>query len=148
MIGNRKQIFNYLFSQNDDDKFEINPFREKRGLQANKYYWSLLNELANVLRMSKEDLHLKMLEDYGQGTLVSVIADADLSVFKYYSEVGESILNGKTFKHIKVYKPSSEMNRREFSILLDGLIQECKGQDIETLEDKDIKEMIRAYATR
>ena len=37
------------------------------------------------------------------------------------------------------------MDKKEFSILLNGLIQECKQQDIETLEDREIEEMIKDY---
>lgn len=145
MIGTKNQIITYLLPQEDKTKYEIKEYKEKRSLQANKYYWSMLNELANVLRMSKEDLHLKMLNDYSQHEVISVLADINIGNYiKYYQEIGESILNGKTFKHIKVFKPSSEMDRKEFSILLDGLIQECKQQGIETLEDKEIEEMLNA----
>ena len=146
MIGTKNQIIRFLLPQKDDTKFEIKEYKEKRGLQANKYYWSLINELANVLQMSKEDLHLKMLSEYGQHEIISVLSEIDLSKYiKYYSECGESILNGKLFKHYKVFKPSSEMDKKEFSILLNGLIQECKQQDIETLEDREIEEMIKDY---
>jgi hypothetical protein len=146
MIGTKNQIITYLLVQKEETKFELKEYKEKRGLQANKYYWTLINELANVLRMDKEDLHFKMLQSYGQHELISVLADIDLSNFiKYYVEAGESVLNGKTFKHYKVFKPSSEMDSKEFSILLDGLVQECKQQGIETLEDKEIEEMIKNY---
>ena len=58
--------------------------------------------------------------------MVSVLATIDVKpYFKYYAEAGESILNEKTFKHYKVYKGSSEMNRKEMSILIDGLVSEC-----------------------
>lgn len=145
MIGTKNQIITYLLPQEDKTKYEIKEYKEKRSLQANKYYYSMLNELANVLRMSKEDLHLKMLNDYGQHEVISVLADINIGNYiKYYQEVGESILNGKTFKHYKVFKQSSEMDRKEFSILLDGLLQECRQQGIETLEDKEIEEMLNA----
>lgn len=145
MIGTKNQIITYLLPQEDKTKYEIKEYKEKRSLQANKYYWSMLNELANVLRMSKEDLHLKMLNDYSQHEVISVEAKIDIGNYiKYYQEIGESILNEKTFKHYKVFKPSSEMDRKEFSILLDGLLQECRQQGIETLEDKEIEEMLNA----
>ena len=146
MIGTKNQIIRFLLPQKDDTKFEIKEYKAKRGLQANKYYWLLINELANVMRMSKEDMHLQMLEKYSQHDIISVEAKIDVSNYiKYYQEFGESFLDGKLFKHYKVFKPSSEMDSKEFSILLDGLIQECKQQDIETLEDREIEEMIKDY---
>ena len=62
-----------------------------------------MNQLANALRISKEELHLLLLQRYGQSEIVSVLATIDVKYyFKYYLEAGESILNGKTFTHYKV----------------------------------------------
>ena len=47
-----------------------------------------------------------------------------------------------------VYKPSSEMNSKEFSILLDGLVNECREQGIETLEERKVREMIERMEKR
>ena len=146
MIGTKKQAINWLLNYDDDKKFEIKEYHEKRGLRANAYYWKLLNELANVLKVSKEDLHLRMLDDYSQHEFISVEAPIDVSKYiKYYQEAGEAELNGKLFKHYKVYKPSSDMDSKEFSILLDGLVQECKQQDIPTLDDEELEGMIKEY---
>lgn len=146
MIGNKVKVINYMKNYKDDTKFEIKEYKEKRGLRANRYYWALINELANVLRLNKEEVHFQMLTKYSQFEYISVEAKINISKYiKYYQEAGETILNGKLFKHYKVYKPSSEMDSKEFSILLDGLVQECKQQDIETLEDREIEEMIKEY---
>lgn len=146
MIGSKKQAINYLLNYTDDNKFEVKEYKPKRGLKANAYYWALINQLATVLRMSKEDLHFKMLQDWTDGTLIAISPRVEPSnYFKYYVDNGEATINGAKVRKLRVYKQSSEMNTKEFSILLDGLIQECKQQDIETLEDKEIKEMIHDY---
>ncbi len=127
MIGTQKQAITWLLEQNKEKKYEVKEYSEKRGLKANAYYWELVNQLANVLRISKEELHLLLLQRYGQSEMVSVLATIDVKpYFKYYAEAGESILNGKAFKHYKVYKGSSQMSRKEMSILIDGLVSECQ----------------------
>lgn len=129
MIGTQKEVINWALEQDKDKKLEIKIYRPKRGLKANAYYWELENELANVLRIDNETLHFLLLQKYGQVEMVSVLANIDVSgYFKYYIEAGESILNGKTFKHYKVFKGSSEMDSREMSILINGLVEECKEQ--------------------
>lgn len=144
MIGTKNQIITYLLVQKDDTKFEIKEYKEKRGLRANKYYWSLLQELANILQKSKEEIHFLMLKEYGQFDVISVDEKVDLkNYFTYFEKIGSSELNNKTFYHYKVYKESHNMDSKEFSILLNGLVQECKQQGIETLEEKEIKEMIK-----
>ncbi len=140
MIGTQKQAINWLLEQDKDKQYEVKEYSEKRGLKANAYYWELVNQLANVLRISKEELHFLLLQRYGQSEIVSVLATIEVKpYFKYYAEAGESILNGKTFKHYKVYKGSSEMTRKEMSILIDGLVSECQEAGIETKPKAEIE---------
>lgn len=112
---------------------EFKPYSPKRSLNANNYAWQLINDIANELRASKDEIYLKMLKRYGQSTMISVIAEADISEFvKYYEEAGESYLNGKLFKHYRVYKGSSEFGTQEMSILIDGIVSEAKALGIQT----------------
>ena len=112
---------------------KIDKHREKRSLNANNYAWKLLTEIANVLRADKEDVYLLMLKRYGQSEIISVLAHIPINEYvKYCEEAGESTLNGKLFKHYKVYKGSSEFDTREMSIFLDGLVSEAKEMGIPT----------------
>lgn len=142
MVGTIEEIIHYLFSQDKTKKYEIKEYKEKRSLNSNNYAWKLITEIANVLRLSKEEVYLEMLKAYGQSQMVSVLAEIDVSkYFKYYSEAGESILNGKKFKHYKVYMGSSEMDTRQMSILIDGIVQEAKQLGIETLTPAEISRL-------
>lgn len=146
MIGTQKEIINWALEQDKNVKLQATIYRPKRGLKANAYYWELLNELANVLNIENNELHFLLLQKYGQVEIVSVLAEIDVSgYFKYYVEAGESVLNNKTFKHYKVYKGSSEMNSREMSILINGLVEECKTQGIETRPEEEVKSMLEAW---
>lgn len=146
MVGTANRLITWLLEQNKDKKYEVKEYSEKRGLKANAYYWELVNQLANVLRTSKEELHFQLLQRYGQSEIISAVDKIDVKpYFKYYSEAGESILNGKTFKHYKVYKGSSEMTKKEMSILIDGLVSECKDQDIETKTPAEIKSLLESW---
>lgn len=146
MVGTIEEIIKYLFNQDKAKRFEVKEYSEKRGLKANAYYWELVNQLANVLRISKEELHFLLLQRYGQSEMVSVLAQIDVKpYFRYYAEAGESVLNGKTFKHYKIYKGSSEMNRKEMSILIDGLVSECKEADIETKTPAEIDSLLESW---
>lgn len=143
MIGTAKELIVKLVQLPDEKKYEIKEYKEKRSLNANNYYWQLVNELANVLKMDKEDLHFLLLKKYGQSEMISALAEIDMKNYlKYYSEAGESILNGKTFKHYKVYKGSSEMDSKEMSILIHGLVDECQAQGIETRTPEEIKSLL------
>ena len=146
MIGTSNKIITYLLEQAKDKQFELKEYKEKRSLNANNYYWQLVTELGNALKMDKEDLHFLLLQKYGQSEMISVVADVDMKNYlKYYAEAGESILNGKTFKHYKVYKGSSEMNSKEMSILINGLVEECHIQGIETKTPAEINSLLERW---
>ena len=146
MIGTSKKIITYLLEQAKDKQFELKEYKEKRSLNANNYYWQLVTELGNVLGMDKEWLHFLLLQKYGQSEMISVVADVDMKNYlKYYTEAGESNLNGKTFKHYKVYKGSSEMDKKEMSILINGLVEECHIQGIETKTPAEINSLLERW---
>lgn len=143
MIGNAKAIIQWLFDQQDAEKlYEIKEKKSKRSLTANAYYWSLLNQLASVMRLSSEEVHFMMLKRYGVCEVVSVRSDIKVDgYFKYFDVIGKSDLDGKEFTHYKIFKGSSEMDSKEFSVLLDGLISECEEVGIPTLTPDEVAKL-------
>lgn len=142
MIGNVEQIIHWLFNQDKEKLFEIKEKKKNRTLTQNSYAWELITQLANVLRISKEDLYLKMLEDYGQSSLISVKSDIGISGFvKYYKEVGRSTLNGTEFTHYRIYKGSSQFDTYEMGIFIDGIIHECESVGIPTLTKEQVNNL-------
>ena len=123
MIGNAEAIIQYLFQQDREKVFEVREYKQKRSLTQNAYFWVLVNEIANVTRQSKDDIHLQMLKEYGQNQVISVQSNIDISKFiKYFEEIGHGRVNGKDFTHYRVFEGSSEMDSREMAILLDGVV--------------------------
>ena len=139
MIGNAQAIIQWLFEQDKGKIFEIKEKKQKRTLTQNSYYWSLVNQLSSILRMNNDDCHFLMLQRYGQYEVISVLSEIDLhGYFKYYKEIGHGTVHGKYFTHYKIYKGSSQMDSKEFSVLLDGVISECEQVGIPTLTPKEV----------
>lgn len=128
--------------EKDKLSIEIKPHRERRSLNANAYAWKLIGEIADIMRAGKDEVYLFMLKRYGQSELISVLSHVPIGNYvKYYEEAGESKLNGKMFKHYRVYKGSSEFDTREMSILIDGVVSEAKELGIQTETPNQIAEM-------
>lgn len=139
MIGNAEAIIQYLFQQDREKVFEVREHKQKRSLTQNAYFWVLVNEIANVTKQSKDEIHLQMLKEYGQNEVFSIRSDIDVSRYlKYYEEIGKGKVNGKEFTHYRVFKGSSEMDSREMAILLDGVVQEAEQLGIPTLTPNEI----------
>ena len=140
MIGNAQAIINWLFQQGDNEKiYEIKEKKQRRSLTQNAYYWVLLHQLASVMRLDNDSCHFLMLQRYGVYEVVSIQSGINLrGFFKYYEPIGKGTVNGKEFTHYKIYKRSSQMDSKEFSELLNGLVDECEEQGIVTFTSNEI----------
>ena len=142
MIGNVQAIISYLFNQDREKIFEVKEHKEHRSLSQNAYLWKLVNEIANKVNKTKEEVYLQMLKDYGQSEVISMQSNINPNgYFKYYEPIGTGIVNDKEFTHYKLYKGSSEYNTLEMKYLLDGVIQEAENLGIPTLTEEQIQKM-------
>lgn len=123
---------------------ELKKHYEKRSLNANAYAWQLITQIGNALRMDKEAVYLDMLKRYGQGGSVSVrerFSDSFKRSYKYNESLGKSELNGQMWEHFRFWIGSSNYNTQEMSILIDGIVEEAKNLDIETLTPDELERM-------
>lgn len=142
MIGNAEKIIQWLFQQDREKIFEIKEKKAKRTLTQNAYYWVLLHELAKALKIDNDTAHKMMLERYGVYEVISVLNGIDLTgYFKYFDEIGSGTVNGKQFTHYKIFKGSSQMDSKEFAVLLDGLISDCEELGIPTLTPDEVAKL-------
>ena len=145
MVGKANKLITYLVGQleiNKDKEFEIKEYKPKRSRNSNSYAWVLITKIADALRLDKEEVYLDMLKHYGQSEMVSVLSEIDVKgYFKYYEKVGETVLNGKEFSHYKIFKGSSEYNSKEMSIFIDGVVQEAKQLDIDTITPVELDKL-------
>ena len=129
----------------------VKKYRKKRSLDSNSYCWLLIGKIADVLKTNKDDLYIEMLKRYGQreAQLISVVSDAVGILYKatngHCTEIGESKLNGKTFKHLAILRGSSDFDTREMSILVDGVVSEAKELGIETMTSVELERMMAMY---
>lgn len=126
----------------DELMYEVKVWRSKRSLDQNAYYWALLGRLGQRLGYASDELHKHMLREYGVYDAFTVRADVPIGdYFRYWDEVGVGEADGVRYRHIRAFKGSSEMDSAEFSRLLNGVIQECQQQGIETMTPQEAARM-------
>lgn len=139
MIGKADELIKWLSNQDKEKIFEVKEHKQKRSLTANAYAWSLIGKISDAMRTTKEETYLTMLKRYGQSEIVSVISSIDVSgYFKYYEPIAKVRLQGKVFTHYRVYKGSSEYDSKEMAVLIDGIVEDAKELEIETLPPDEI----------
>ena len=95
-----------------------------------------------TLNIPREELHERYIKECSPCLLVPLTKNKEPSrYFKYYEYYKESELNGIKADYYKVYLGTSEMNSKEFSILLSEVVEDCKTQGIPTLDDIRINEL-------
>ena len=144
MIGNKKQCIDWLL-ETEADIFEVNIYKKQRNNDQNAKYWKLLYKLSLKLGIGVHELHKQMLRDYSKQGPVCAPSTYDMRGVKYYDVMSKFIKDGVEFTSYQVYTPSHELRTDEFAILLDGLIQECEQQGIDTRSPDEIERDSKLY---
>lgn len=134
----------------DKLSFEIKPYRAKRSLDANAYYWVLITKLAKKISISNLELHNMMLRMYGQAEIIEgkavylTIPDTEEAERKvnnatdYHLQATSQVREGNDgimYRTYKLLRGSRTYNTEEMARLIDGLVQCCKDAGI---PDSDI----------
>ena len=144
--GTPKKLIDWLYDQDKEKVFEVKEYKEKRNKDQNAKYWKLLNELALKLKVSVEELHFQMLKYYSQRYQILIPTGINIRGIEYYEKKSTIKKDDKLFDVYMVYTPSHELNTEEFSLLLEGLCNECKEQDIETRSPEEILKEEQLFA--
>ena len=139
---------------------KVSKATKKRSLDANSYYWLLLDKLSKVLKISKPHCHNLMLRRYGvaedfDGQVAYwVLPDTDEAERKadeaetYHIRPTSQVKEGKDGVMYRTYillKGSHDYTREEFTTLLEGLIDECRNVGIETMLQENVDSLLSQY---
>lgn len=160
-IHELNSIYRELGSIDTNAEYElsINKKRRKRSLDANGYYWVLCDKLAAALRMPKYYIHNMLLADYGTDFEDSsgrrqyvLMKDDDTYMYakEFHVRPTEKVEDrkGTQYRWFTVVKPSHLYDTKEMSRLIDGAVQECKAQRIETLPPHELEEMLNNWRVK
>lgn len=127
---------------------EIKEKKDRRSLDANAYLWVLLQRLADAMTAegggdiaySKEYVYQQMLGKYGQSYVVK-IPNEHIEKFlreHKYAYQHETLPAEERAQYFKVLIGSSNYSTREMSVLINGVVAECKEQGIETMTPAEL----------
>ena len=120
---------------------EVKEHRKKRSLDANAMAWSLINQIADVLRIPPVEVYRQTIQDISGNNEILPIREDAVEQFKnawshqgigwICKDMGKSKIKG--YRNLMIYYGSSVYDTKQMSDLIDQLIQDCKALDIETL---------------
>lgn len=152
IIGTPKELMQYLWDLEQDKKYELKEYKEKRSLDSNAYAWVLIGKIAKKLNLSKEDVYKKNIKEMGKYEILPIKNEAVQTFINAWSTkgigwlceiLGDSKLSGYT--NIIAYYGSSVYDIKEMSVFIDGVVQEAQQLDIEVLSPNEIERLKRLW---
>lgn len=131
---------------------EIKEHREKRSLDANAYFWVLVDRLAEKLRIPKTEIYRRYIREIGgNNETVCVTAEAadklrsgwEHNGLGWQTDTMSSKLPGCV--RVVLYYGSSTYDTAQMSRLIDLIVQDCREQGIETLSPDKLAGMMEEW---
>lgn len=136
------------YGEGDEVDVEIKKHRDKRSLSANAYFHVLVDKLRQALKISFAECKNNLITSYGQ---IDYIGDEQVIV---KTNIPPEVMRTNETLHClcvkaskegdtevffyRVYRGSHTYDSQEMAQLIDGTIEECKLQDIETLSPYEL----------
>lgn len=125
-------------------EYEFKKTVKKRSIDANAYCWTLASQIAEVVRLPKEDVYRRNIRDAGVYTPLPIKAEAvpefrriweHKGVGWFVDVVDDSKIEG--YKLCFAYHGSSTYTTAQMSRLIDSLIQDAQAVGIDTIGERE-----------
>lgn len=126
--------------------------KRKRSLNANNYAWALIDKLAEVQNMAAAEIYRAYIKDVGGNMECVTVSDNAVSTLcelwqskglGWQTETAPTPYEGYT--DVFLYYGSSTFDSRTMARLIDLIVQDCKEQGIETLEDMELQRLVEEW---
>lgn len=133
----------------------VKPWRNRRSLNANAYFHSLCNKIAEAqLRMGNDEVKRMMVLEYGalcrgaDGKVLGAMFPSDVDPLKFYAYPKwymDKQVDGKLCSCYLFYKHTSDLDTLEMSRLIDGTVREAVQLGIDVLPVEELNAMKKAW---
>lgn len=136
---------------------ELKKEYKHRSLDANRYFWKLLGELCDELKLNEIEEYKRRVKELGIFRQFKIEKD-NISTFEkmwtaqgiaWFCEIFDTTyIENMEFKITNAYYGSSSYNSRQMSRLIDNLVQDCKSIGIETEPKSFIDKLLKEWGEK
>lgn len=154
LLNERESISSLEEIKEDKLSIEIKKYRKGRSLDANKYFWKLLQEICELQEIDTVENYKQRVKELGIFRQFKIMTQ-DVETFKkvwtdrgiaWFCEIADTEYIGNIeFKIINAYYGSSSFNSKQMSRLIDNLVQDCKAVGIETKTQTEIDSLLSQW---
>lgn len=144
-IDDGKAVVEHLLKLNREKvSMKLEKWREKRSGEANRLLWKCLGEIGKAMNppLDKWNVYLDKLREYGEYTTLTVPVEAVDVLKRKWREtevVGDMDIEGKKHAVVNCYYGSSDLNTKQFSVLLDGVINDMEQMGLPRPPSKEMR---------
>ena len=155
---NERNDFEALVDEmRDKDKLsiEVKPYRAKRSLDANAYFFVLADRLAEKLGITKEEVYRNAIKQIGGVSETVCVKDQAVTRLcegwrnngiGWQTDTFPSKIPGCT--NVILYYGSSTYDTAQMSRLIDNVVQDCKAVGIETCPPDELARLLSLWDGR
>lgn len=155
LLLNERDCLNSIENLKDDKlTIDIKKWRKKRSLDANKYFWELLQKVCDYKNINTIEDYKRRVKELGIFKQFKIMAQ-DVKTFEkiwtdrgiaWFCEIVDTDYIGNIeFRIINAYYGSSSYNSKQMSRLIDNLVQDCKAVGIETKPQAEINSLLESW---
>lgn len=148
------ELMNFV-SQLDEGEYTLTVEKKKvkRSLDANAYYWALINKLSEKINIPPATIYRQHIQDVGGNYEIVPIRDDAVQTWQnnwqnkglgwVCESIGESKLRGYT--NMICFYGSSTYDSKQMARLIDLCVEDCKEQDIDTMTEQERSLLIEQW---
>ena len=135
-------------------KIEAKKYIKKRTINANNYFWKLLQELCELVEIDTVEEYRRRVKELGIFRRFKIEAE-NIKTFEkmrnaqgiaWFCEIADTTYISNTeFKIVNAYYGSSSFNSKQMGRLIDGVVQDCKVYGIETKSQQEINSLLESW---
>lgn len=154
LLEQRESIFSLEDIKDNKLSIEIKKYRKSRSIDANRYFWKLLQEVCEYKDIDTIEEYKRRVKELGIFKQFKIMTQ-DVKTFQkiwtdrgiaWFCEVTDTTYIGSVeFKIINAYYGSSSYNTKQMSRLIDNLVQDCKAIGIETKTQAEINSLLKQW---
>jgi hypothetical protein len=131
---------------------EIKRHRQKRSLDANAYCWTIINKIAEKMRIDKAEVYRESIRAIGGTSEIVCIQDKAVESLRrgwekhgigWQTETMPSKIPGCT--NVVLYYGSSTYDKAQMQRLTELIVNECEAQGIETRTPDELANLLSLW---
>jgi hypothetical protein len=148
------EVASYIDSLEANKQYSltIKEVKKKRSLDANAFCWVMLDKLAAVTGISKEDIYRGYIKEIGGNSETVCVKNEAVDALReqwsfnrlgWVTEAFPSRLQGCT--NVILYYGSSVYDTAQMSRLINLIVQDCEIFGIETVDTEKLEKLLREW---